>query len=556
MCSNTEVRIHNEDVNGHDGSRSVGIIKGHDGSLSLTQYQIVAEKTMVKYLSATLLFTIFPNFVNSRSWRDIELEFGIALNDNSGLAYLEFIEQLLLNGTWYGDIGTISPIATTNHTQVTFAPSPSPSDGPTNVPTFFPSDMPSSSPTNAPSDRPSEVPSPSPTLDPYPKITGPDKGERGYFNYDQSTTSASGPSMWGDVSLPQSFYWNEFGNQGYGPWKGTLQDVDFNKNECERGEKHQSPIDVFETVSGCNETHEIREQNGDFSLSDVLVDKRIDPNKLRLIFPRRPCADVNNTKCQFPHPPWADFPNGFRGIADATHIDFKIPSEHWLRGEIFDGELQVYHIHAKNGRMVALSTLVRAMEQGHNQHFQLALDAFQIQYDKNQAACNKNRNSGSNGITSLVSNATNTTTWNILSNTSNTTNWTTPLNSTAKVGVRNKSYNRRDLHNIPGAWSPYHPDIMTTIYYYRYEGSMTEPPCSEIVTWFINDTPMNISLAQLEQWKTIQFTNIDAQTCTSTSVHSERSVARPIKRPQPRDRIVSRCTIADYGPDPVRTDDF
>jgi carbonic anhydrase len=449
-----------------------------------------------------------------------------------------------------------SPIAPTdNRSNTTLAPSPSPSDGPTNAPTLSSSDFPSSAPTNEPinmpspirtnkpSDRPNGEPSTPPTLDPNPEITGPNVGDQGYFNYDVSTTSEFGPNQWGDVSLPQNFYWDEFGSQGHGPWKDTLRDIDFYKNECARGKKHQSPIDVFETVSGCDETHEIREHNGDHPLSDVAVDKRIEPNKLRLAFPRRPCADIEDVRCQVPHPPWADFPNGFRGIADVIHIDFKIPSEHWLRGEIFDGELQVYHLHAKNGRVVALSTVIRATEQGHNQHFQLALDAFQMQYDKNQAACNINQSSVSNGTDSTILNATVDT--------------IAVTNAVHSAIARNKTHNRRDLHNIPGAWSPYHPDIMSTIYFYRYEGSITEPPCSEFVTWFVNDSPMNISVVQLEQWRMIQFTNIDPQTCTRTSVHSRLGgVARPILRPQPPDRKVSRCTIADYGPDPFRTNDY
>jgi carbonic anhydrase len=524
---------------------------------------------MVKHslTSTTLLLTILMNCASARSWRDIELFYSIVQRDNLGPAYVEFIEQLLLNETWSGNTTGTSPIATaTNHSDETFAPSPAPSDSPTNAPTFTPSDIPSPSPTNEPSDRPSEEPTASPTVNPYPRTTLPNEGEKGYFDYDLSTNSKYGPSKWGSVSLPPSFYWDEFGSHGYGPWNGTLQRVDFNKNECERGQKHQSPIDVFETVSGCNETHEIREQNGDFSLSDVAVDKRIDPNKLRIIFPRRPCADINKTQCQFPHPPWADFPNGFPGIADATHIDLKIPSEHWLRGEIFDGELQVYHIHAKNGRVVAWSTLVRAKEQGHNQHFQLALDAFQTQYDKNQAACNKNRSSGSNSTAPNMSNSTldsfavtnakNTTIWHSLSKNVGSTSWNVQSKSKDNTGSWNKTHNRRDLHNIPGAWSPYHPDIMSTIYYYRYEGSITEPPCSEFVTWFVNDTPMNISLVQLEQWKMIQFTNIDPQTCTSTSVHFGQNLARPMKRPLPPDRVVSRCTMADFGPDPVHSTDY
>ena len=543
---------------------------------------------MAKYVfaSSTLLLTLYVNWIEARSWRDVQWLHDLDKVDDAGPAYLAFIEKLLLNESQHAVTPAPSDVFSDESSAPSLMPSltPSlfPSDGPTNVPSDSPTGFPSSLPSNQPSDIPSELPSVSPTQDPYPLIIGPKEGERGYFNYDESTTSSYGPSMWGYVRLPQSFYWDEFGKRGYGPWKGTFRDRDFRKNVCDRGMKHQSPIDVFETMSGCNETHEIREHNGDFALSDTAVEKRIEANKLRIIFPRRPCADVNQTECQFPHPPWADFPNGFPGIADVIHIDLKIPSEHWLRGEQFDGEIQIYHWHAKNGRAVALSTLIRATEQGHNQHFQLALDAFQVEYDKNQAACDKNRNVGSNGHVSpftgsnstifdatILPNTANTTTGIHPTNasyatngtvstntlTENTTTLAATVNDTTTVGVWNQTRHQRDLHNIPNAWNPYHPDIMPTIYFYRYEGSMTEPPCSEFVTWHINDTPFQISLDQLKQWRTIQFTNIDATFCRRTSVHnSARSVARPI-RTSP-DRVVTKCTIDDFGPDLVRSHDY
>jgi hypothetical protein len=39
------------------------------------------------------------------------------------------------------------------------------------------------------------------------------------------------------------------------------------------------------------------------------------------------------------------------------------------------------------------------------------------------------------------------------------------------------------------------------------------------------DTPMTISKYQLEQMKSILFTNVDGDTCKSTSVHFQNSVA-------------------------------
>jgi carbonic anhydrase len=523
-----------------------------------------SEWIMARYLITFVKWTILTSAgrVQSRLWKEIELIHDMYQPNKDGTFYLETRELKLLNESPYRSTGSPA-IFTTNSTRHTLAPSPSPSNGPTIIPTVAPSDSPSGSPTHQPSDSPSERPSAVPTLDPYPRNNVLNVNQQGYFNYDQSPKSEFGPANWGNVRLPDTYYWDEFGENGYGPWRGALSKRAYRENLCERGQKHQSPIDVYETALGCSETHEIRDHNGDFQLSDTRVDKRIEPNKLRLIFPRRPCPDINSTKCQFPHPPWADFPNGFKGIADVIHIDFKIPSEHWLRGESFDGEMQVYHLHLMNARLVAVSSLVRATSQGHNPHFQLALDAFQDEYNKNQATCAKHRNvntdyvppivtKNSAGMTSIT-NATrwnnSAATWSVNENSTHTTS-TNPINNANTTNLTNSG---RNLHNILGAWDPYDPSIMPTIYFYRYDGSITEPPCSEIVSWFINDTPMIISVAQLEQWRMIQFTNIDPKTCQSTSVHSGRSVARPIKRPMASDRVVTRCTSSNFSPDPTHS---
>jgi carbonic anhydrase len=479
---------------------------------------------------AMLFLTVWLNRIDhteARSWKDIALIHEMNPPDNVGVIFLESLALQLLNDSLFGF--TYSPVAPSNRLPSTIAPSPAPSNGPTNHPSEEPSDSPSEHPTHQPSDRPSEFPSATPTLDPYPRVGGPREGEQGYFNYDQSPNSLYGPSKWGSVGLPELYYWDEFGSNGYGPWKGVLSERNLYENVCEKGLKHQSPIDVHETFGECIEKHEVRDSTGDFPLYDDRVDKRIEPNKLRIIFPRRPCANINITECQFPHPPWADFPNGWKFIADVIHIDFKIPSEHLLEGERFDGEMQIYHLHPINKRVVTYASLVRALPKAHNSYLQIVLDAFQREYDKNHAACAQARNVGSDGnISSILPSS---------------------APSPSSINASHDS-GQRGLHGIPDAFNPYDPNLITSFYFYRYDGSITEPPCAEFVTWFISDRPMFMSLEQLEQWRRLQFTNVDVN-CQSTSVHSGRSVARPISPPA-ADRQVTRCTRENFLPDPQR----
>jgi Eukaryotic-type carbonic anhydrase len=474
---------------------------------------------MLRTMSILVWMGLWGNIdpIEARSWRDIGLMQDMNPPDHAGFLFLELQKQQLWNESLLGVTDT--PVAPSNRSPTTNAPSPAPSDGPTLVPSDKPSDSPSESPTHQPSDRPSEHPS---ALDPYPRIASPREGEPGYFNYDQSPDSMYGPAKWGSVGLPEKYYWDEFGSDGYGPWKGVLSERNLHENICEKGLTFQSPIDVHATIGECGEKHEVRDFLGDYPLYDERVDKRIESNKLRIIFPRRPCANINITECQFPHPPWADFPNGWKFTADALHIDFKIPGEHSMEGESFDGEMQIYHLHPINKRVAAYASLVRALPKAHNSYLQLVLDAFQHEYDKNHAACAQPRNVGY--VTSTM-----------------------PPSPAPSVG--NASHTSgRGLHNIADAFNPYDPSLITSYYFYRYDGSLTEPPCSEFVSWFVSDRPMLMSLEQLEQWRRLQFTNVDAQ-CQSTSVHSDRSVARPISPPA-ADRKVTHCTMANFLPDP------
>jgi carbonic anhydrase len=44
--------------------------------------------------------------------------------------------------------------------------------------------------------------------------------------------------------------------------------------------------------------------------------------------------------------------------------------------------------------------------------------------------------------------------------------------------------------------------------YYRFNGSLTTPPCSEGVRWIVMKQPMTVSKAQIEQFqKTLGFAN-------------------------------------------------
>lgn len=474
----------------------------------------------------------------SRSWRDINTVHSTLSLDVSARFY-RHLEELAYKSQLESEDAIIDePLPRASRMPSTNRPSPAPSSSPTSSPTNSPSKHPTYHPTN----HPTVVPTQHPTEDPYREHDPPEFPKLGYFNYEQGPGANFGPgdlklkrdgaffrleeenNNWGQVFIdPVNNYWKEFTEQGFGPWLDVLDIHQPLRNKCSTGTM-QSPIDVKENGGVCFEHHEVRSLPGDFGVRGDHVQKRIESNKLRLIYERRPCADLEKKECQEPDPPHADFPQGWRGFADVTHVDFKVPSEHTIHGERFDAEMQIYHIHVPRRRVAAQSVLIRARKNGYNYYLQEALNAFQRVFNENYGLCRRR-----------------------LRNTNTTEAPFGDYQSWAKFytfGSFQEPWKRGYFQG--GPWDPHHIQLIPTIHFYRYDGSLTEPPCGEFVTWWVADAPMIIGLEQLEQMKQLLFLNVD-ENCERTSVHHKRSVARPIQ--QTNNRAVWKCSSSDFGPD-------
>ncbi|KAL7573073.1 hypothetical protein ACA910_018759 [Epithemia clementina (nom. ined.)] len=542
-----------------------------------------------------------PGTAWGRSWKDIEILHG--LSPPLSVQNLLKIEALktevdpLMQQQQQGQqeeqqtqapesapvVSTTSPTVSSANMQ-TAAPTTWP-------PTMQPRNMPSPSPTadrsQAPSSlaptspQPSNDPSQMPTEEPdrYPFNEPPIFPEPWYFNYDTRPGARYGPgyatlvksdsvfstefenNKWADetngvdIAADPDFYWKEFSTDadgGSGPWKGVLANRRPSRNQC-GNVGLQSPINVRHNGLGeCEETHEIRSKPGDFRLSDNDVQKEIHANKLRLLWKRRPCSNLNLVACQEPDPPMADFPNGWGGYADAMHADFKVPSEHLLNGVRYDAEFQVFHLHKDRRRMPTTATLIRATDDGFNWYFDEALQAFQFEFHRDELLCaakqRRERKLVQDFYTHVIDdqpmavNYANSTSDEI----SDYRNWAKYSIASDEPGyIEDLKTERRRLQS--GVWDPHHPMLEPSIHFYRYEGSLTEPPCGEWVSWFVTDIPMTISTDQLEQLKYILFNHVDRD-CRRTSVHYEQSVARPIQ--ETTNRPVTLCTSSDFGPDP------
>ena len=125
-------------------------------------------------------------------------------------------------------------------------------------------------------------------------------------------------------------------------------------------------------------------------------------------------------------------------FSDLLNYDIKIPGEHTIKGESFDAEIQMLHMHPEDRRVSSIGVLVRARDGGFNWRFQEILDEFQQVYDQHAFEC-------------------------------------------ANPGVE---YVPPERPSPQGRFYPYADELMPTIFFYRYDGSITEPPCKDI-TWYV-----------------------------------------------------------------------
>ncbi|KAG7342523.1 Eukaryotic-type carbonic anhydrase [Nitzschia inconspicua] len=415
----------------------------------------------------------------------------------------------------------------------TSMPSETPSNSPSATPSEVPSDLPSQSPSDMPSDQPSQTPTEQPSFmptdvffDPHPV---PENRPRGYFNYDPNDNNF-GPRAWGRVDTSDSFM-KEFGPNGWGPYRGWASDS-ITQNRCSsRSENQQSPRNLEETLV-CDAHHEIRSWCGQYPLTASEIEARILPHKLSLYMNRRPCGNVEQNSCNENMPPMVDYPrysSSLSSYADMMTYDIKVPSEHELEGEVFDAEIQMMTVHPADARLASIGIVVRAQADGYNQPFQDILDAFQRTYDANAMACavalQRQRTLEDVTMDSLAAN-------------------TTAADSDPSTQRRNLRWqdgdttdNRNDatakfVRQLPRPYTGFDPfaePLWPSMFFYRYDGTLTEPPCTGI-TWFVMQRPMIISLTQLAQIRRLLFTHRDSN-CRFTSVHNaDQSVARPVFR--------------------------
>ena len=396
----------------------------------------------------------------------------------------------------------------------------------TGAPTLSPTTM---SPTESPtlfSEREDYYPVNKPPLNPpadyFDYSVGPSTDS--VMHYMKTFTNARGPDAWGSLgdssSTREGRYWSEFAEY-FRPEKGRGHDIV--NNVCATG-THQSPIDVThaQARSQCFEYHEIRHRAGDFGVFHHRVEKQILPSKLRLHYPREYFMDPDlpfgeqrgewGDRNKFV--PSADLPKRWGYQLPVTHIDLKIPSEHFLEGKQYELEYQIYLMQMRDdpykGRGVGAVSVLFDIDPNEedNEKMEELIQAFEKVWNKDKMECEDFQRKQRRLDAKLFDEVT---------------------GDREEATFQPKLRAARQLAEEDQVWDPWHKSILRSIWFFGYEGSLTEPPCSEFVEWRIIREPAYISTRQLYRLKNILFNHVDSE-CRRTSVHSEENgVARPLQ---------------------------
>lgn len=348
------------------------------------------------------------------------------------------------------------------------------------------------------------------------------------FNYDLD--SQRGPSDWEEVNVDDTEY------EQYARFH-PIFDLDIDVNECGRRVR-PSPI-ALERNSDCTDDHEIltRKIQDDDCTRDNLTFE-LTPHTLRAYFP----DDDDN--CERPT-------IEMDGIDDDPFIlvwmEVHARSEHVIAGRRFDAELQMVHMGTDNSddEMATVSIMIDATAKEDHTEFQFMLEGWQRAAASQDRRC-EDDNRSLRSRKQVNENA-----------------YREKLKNNGKKKSSSATQTGKDSHQRQtqqcGANNPNNPNcgprrkmypysMWPSIYYYRYAGSLTTPPCSAVVNWRVLDKTMQITRRQYKQMVSLMGTYKDGDCDDESAVSDRGENFRPLQRMNEDNQNVAHCTAAHFSP--------
>jgi carbonic anhydrase len=335
------------------------------------------------------------------------------------------------------------------------------------------------------------------------------------LNFNYNSDSQVGPDGWGNVDTSNS-EWEQYAD-GH-----PLFNLDINGNECDLSSR-PSPI-ALDVTDTCSDVEMWMRQKDSTDCVAKDVSFEITPNTLRAYFP-----DDDST-CQRPSLQM-DGSGSDDNILQFMEIHAR--SEHVVNGRRFDAELQMAHMgtDSSDDRMVIVSVLIDASARGDHVEFQYMLDQWQVAADALAANCGSNRRTLR--TRDMVANKA-------------SVQQTINANDPVKPPPRRRRTQECTGSNCGPRIRMFPYSMWPSIWYYKYGGSLTTPPCSTIARWRIIDKPMTISRKQYKQLATLLTAYKDSNCENGTVLSPTGENFRPLATINTNFQTVQHCTQDDF----------
>ena len=231
--------------------------------------------------------------------------------------------------------------------------------------------------------------------------------------------------------------------------------------------------------------------------------------------------------------------DGFAEDFILAWLELHSRSEHVIDGRRYDAELQFVHMGANASDVAIVSVLIDSTARADNDDFQWMINQWQEEVTLQTNRCNSLKTK--TGTSLLRKRALNR------ADPPDTRSLAPPIRRIAQTCKPDRYGQGCEPLQPRLRMFPY--SLWPTIWYYAYHGSLTAPPCSNIVRWRILDEPMLISRRQFKQMASL-LTSYTTSSCvanqTLTSPHGENF--RPLQPLQTfSTQPVAHCRYGDFS---------